>query len=390
MDFVTHLPTSKGLSVILVVVDRLTKYGHFSPIAAGFTAASVARVFVRDICRLHGMPNNIVSDRDPIFMSSFWKELFQLQGTRLTHSSAYHPQTDGQTEVLNRILEDYLRFFVNDNQTNWPELLPWAELHYNTAHHSATQLTPFEAVYGHAPLTLKDYSPGSSPVAAIDQLLTTRTHLISQLKDNLARARLRMTQQANKHRKDVEFKEGDWVYVKLHPYRQTSGRNQRCSKLAKRYYGPFQISARVGNVAYRLALPANAKIHNVFHISVLKLCRAPNPQDINWPDCFTNEHPTIQPDQILDRRKVQRNNIWIEQILVRWRNQPNTDATWEDCELIHHQYPDFNLEVEVVSEEGGIVTVAEDQPMLGKGARQRSKPKRDAAEGYSLFGRLRA
>ncbi|CAM9002583.1 unnamed protein product [Rhodiola kirilowii] len=139
MDFITHLPSSKGMSVIMVVVDRLTKYDHFSAMASGFTAEGVARTFVKDICRLHGIPNSIVSDRDPVFMSHFWQELFKLQGTRLSHSSAYHPQSDGQTEVLNRVLEDYLRCYVNDNQSDWLGLLPWAELHYNTGEHTTTK-----------------------------------------------------------------------------------------------------------------------------------------------------------------------------------------------------------------------------------------------------------
>lgn len=101
MDFITHLPSSSGKTVILVVVDLLTKQAHFSALPTHFTATLVAEVFIRDIVRLHGIPTSLVSDRDPLFLSQFWQELFQLQGTQLSMSSAYHPQTDGKTEILN-------------------------------------------------------------------------------------------------------------------------------------------------------------------------------------------------------------------------------------------------------------------------------------------------
>ncbi|CAM8925464.1 unnamed protein product [Rhodiola kirilowii] len=142
MDFITHLPPSKGKSVIFVVVDRLTKYAHFMALPSGFTAEMVAKAFAKEIFCLHGAPNSIVSDKDPIFLSRFWKKLFRVQGTTLSHSSAYHPQTDGQSEVVNRGLEDYLRCFVNEQQNNRTELLPWAEYNYNTSWHSLIGMTP--------------------------------------------------------------------------------------------------------------------------------------------------------------------------------------------------------------------------------------------------------
>ncbi|CAM8957386.1 unnamed protein product [Rhodiola kirilowii] len=189
MDFITQLPKSHGLSAIMVVTDRLTKYAHFIGLPGGFTAESVARSFVKEICRLHGLPTKIVSDRDPVFMSRFWRDLFKLQDTTLATSSAYHPQTDGQTEVVNRCLEDYLRCFVAENQTTWAEFLPWAELHYNTSWHSSIRLTPFEAVYGRPPPKIVNYIPGASKVTEVDDLLTKRTTLMAQLRINLLKAR---------------------------------------------------------------------------------------------------------------------------------------------------------------------------------------------------------
>lgn len=123
-DFITGLPPSNGKTTILVVVDRLSKLAHFAALGATFTAPQVAETFIREVVKLHGMPAQIVSDRDPVFMSHFWKELFRLQGTLLATSSAYHPQTNGQTEVLNRYLEDYLHCFTSDNPRLWARLLP--------------------------------------------------------------------------------------------------------------------------------------------------------------------------------------------------------------------------------------------------------------------------
>lgn len=132
MDFITNLPTSNGFTVIMVVVDRFLKGVHLGALPTGFTAFRVAGLFIDTVCKLHGFPKSIVSDRDPIFLSKFWKELFRLSGTRLRLSTTYHPQSDGQTEVMNRILEQYLRCFVHDQPSTWHQYLSLAEWSYNT------------------------------------------------------------------------------------------------------------------------------------------------------------------------------------------------------------------------------------------------------------------
>ena len=143
MEFIEVLPRLDGVDSVLVVVDRLTKYAHLIGLKHPYTAHSVTTLFVHEVVRLHGIPNSLVSDRDKVFMSEFWSELFKMQGTTLKHNTTYHPQTDGQAKVVNRCLETYLRCLVTSTPKQWAQWLPWAKYWYNTAHHTSTKTTPF-------------------------------------------------------------------------------------------------------------------------------------------------------------------------------------------------------------------------------------------------------
>ena len=151
MDFIEGLPKSEGYSVILVVVDRLTKYAHFMAIIHPYTVATVAQTFLDNVVKHHGFPTSIVSDRDTIFVSNFWKQLFTLYKVELKLSTAYHPQTDGQSERVNQCLEMYLRCAVHDSPSKWKSWLSLAELWYNTSFHSSLGCSPFKALYGYEP-----------------------------------------------------------------------------------------------------------------------------------------------------------------------------------------------------------------------------------------------
>jgi hypothetical protein len=184
-------------------------------------------------------------------------------------SSSYHPQSDGQIEVVNRILEQYLQCFTRDQPRTWFDWVPWAEFSYNTSVHSSTKVTPFEVVYGVPPPSLLTYVPSTSKVQAVDEHLRDRDYILCELRRNLLLAQNRMKCQADQHRRDVSFDIGDYVYLKLQPYRQTSVAFRSSMKLAPRFFGPYQVIAKVGSVSYRLALPSDSQIHNVFHVSLL-------------------------------------------------------------------------------------------------------------------------
>lgn len=208
MDFVTGLPTVGGKSVIVVVVDRLTKYCHLGALPAGYTAISVADYFINQIVRLHGLPKTITSDRDKIFMSRFWKEFFTRSGTTLNMSSTYHPETDNQTEITN---EQYLRATVHQNPRSWSEVLPWAELWHNSSYYHSLKTTPFQAVYGRSFPEIINYRQGDSMVEAVDVALTERKRMLAKLQHNLHSAQERMKKYADLRRRPYEFNEGDWV-----------------------------------------------------------------------------------------------------------------------------------------------------------------------------------
>lgn len=205
MDFVDGLPRSDNHTSIMVGVDRLTKSAHLIPLSHPYTAKSIVK--------LHGIPKSIVSDRDRIFVSTFWCELWRLSGTQLRMSSAYHPKADGQTEVVNRIIEQYLRCFIHHRPKQWSTFMPWAEYWYNTTFHASTGMTPFKALYGREPPPLVRYDIGTTPVLELDEQLAARDEILQVLKHNLERAGNRMKQAANLKRRDIAYEVGDWVYL---------------------------------------------------------------------------------------------------------------------------------------------------------------------------------
>ncbi|KAD4180225.1 hypothetical protein E3N88_28816 [Mikania micrantha] len=244
--------------------------------------------------------------RDVVFLSHFWQELFRLSQTKLKLSSSYHPQTDGQSKVLNRCLESYLRCFAQEQPRKWSFFLPWAEHSYNTGFHSAMGTTFFSAVYGRPPPPLIPYVVGETNNAELEQQLLDRDDMLKLLRENLMKAQDRMRNQANTKRRDVSFAIGDYVF------------------------GPYQIKRVIGPVAYELGLPPTARIHPVFHVSLLKPARGVLPSNPPVPLPINKDYELeLSPFEILQHRWVIEAGHPVLELLVSWCNFLVEEATWE-------------------------------------------------------------
>lgn len=172
--------------------------------------------------------------------------------------------------MVNRCLETYLRCFAGRKPTSWVHWLAWAEFWYNSSYHSTIRTTPLCAVYGREPTKVLRYGDVPTTNAQLEELLKDCDSLLTELRENMELAQEEMQKSANKHRREVEYTVGDWVYLKLRPYRQTTVAGKRNEKLAQRYFGPYQVLERKGKVAYKLQLPLYSQVHPVFHVSQLK------------------------------------------------------------------------------------------------------------------------
>ena len=282
MDFVLGLPkTSNGRDSIFVVVDRFSKMAHFIPCKKVDDASHVADLFFKEIVRLHGLPRSIVSDRDSKFLSHFWRTLWSKLGTKLLFSTTCHPQTDGQTEVVNRTLGTLLRTVLRKNLKTWEACLPHVEFAYNRAVHSTTNCSPFEVVYGFNPLTPLDLLPMPNVSVFKHKEGQAKADYVKKLhervKDQIERKNKSYAKQANKGRKKVVFEPGDWVWVHM---RKERFPEQRKSKLQPRGDGPFQVLERINDNAYKVELPGEYNVSSTFNVSDLSLFDADGESDL--------------------------------------------------------------------------------------------------------------
>ena len=340
LDFITGIPESRDpvtgvpYDQILVVVDRLTKWAYFIPTQKTMTAEQLAYVFEREIVSRHLWPDDIVTDRDKLIVSKFWQGLTQRMGVKSKLSTAFHPQTDGQTERLNQILETYLRAYVNFEQDNWLELLPTAQIAYNTTFVESTKTSPFFANYGKEP-ELRRGPPTDTPRAALraDQIQELHEHLRTELEFT----RERMKTYYDKHhspgpvlKKGVHFdddrvegptlREGDHVYLfsrNLHSKRPST-------KLDFKKYGPFRITRKVATSNFELDLPATMKVRTkVFHVSLLE--PAPKKVPLEKKIEIEADEEEFDVEEILDSRYKGRTLHY----LVKWLDCGPESNSWE-------------------------------------------------------------
>jgi hypothetical protein len=331
MDLIIHLPpTPRGHDAIVVFVDRLSKMVHLVACTTDCTARALANTFVQEVFRLHGVPRSLVSDRDSRFTSSFWKEVCSLLGVQQAMSTAFHPQTDGQTERVNRVLEEVLRSFVNPAQDDWDAYLPMVEFAINNAQHESTGASPFFLNHGQHPLT---------PVtAAMPSRVPAAEAFAQDMRAALRRARecLHAAQQRQKHyadakRSDLVLAVGDEVMLRTS---NISLKTTGTAKLLPRWIGPFQVLERVGELAYKLDLPASLKrVHPVFHVSLLKPYHSEGRrQPLPPPPVLQDEEgPLFEIDTVLTHRQVKRGRARTPrtEYLISWKGFGPEHNSWE-------------------------------------------------------------
>ncbi|GKB26269.1 putative reverse transcriptase domain-containing protein [Tanacetum coccineum] len=299
IDFVTKFPrTSSGHDTIWVIVDRLTKSAHFLPMREDYKMDRLARLYLNEIVSRHGVPISIISDRDSRFTSRFWQSVQEALGTRLDMSTAYHPQTVSQSERTIQTLEDMLRACVLDFRGSWDVHLPLVAFSYNNSYHSSVRCAPFEALY-------------------------ETTEKIPQIKDRLKAAHDRQKSYADKRRKPLEFSVGDYVLLKVSPWK-CFVRFGNKGKLAPRFVGPFEIVEKVGHVVYRLDLHEEFNsVHDTFHVSNLKKCFADPTLQVPLDEIRVNAKLNFveEPVEILERefKKLKRSRIAI--VKVWWNSK---------------------------------------------------------------------
>nr|GEU39910.1 putative reverse transcriptase domain-containing protein [Tanacetum cinerariifolium] len=314
MDFVTGLPrTQKKNDAILVVVDHLTKSSYFLPIRKDFSISRLADIFQQEIVRLHGTPTTIVFDRDPRFMSCFWKGLQNAWGTRLKFSTTFHPETDGQTKQTIQTLEDMLRSCALEWNGNWDEYLCLMEFAYNNSWRASIKAAPYELLYGRkcrAPICWNK----------VGECVIEGPELIEVTNENVTIAKEKLKEARGVRRFGIK------------------------GKLSPRFIGPFEILDRVGEVSYRLALPTQlSHVNNVFHVSLLRGYKYHPLHVVSYLLDHIHKDLSLveEPEKILDRQERVMRNKTISFVKILWKNHPEREATWETEESIRASYPCF-------------------------------------------------
>ena len=380
-DFVGPLPLSEDKNTIMVVVDRQSKERHFIPCFAGeggLGAEEVAKLYVREIFRLHGMPDTVVSDRGSVFVSNFWRHLCAITGTKRKLSSAYHPQTDGQTEIVNKELKRVLRTFCNHFQTDWVGLLPFAEFAGNYHPSASTGISPFQVARGYLPRLSFDSPDEEETEGPLDQIARDRAvAMTTKIREGWAyatgktkEAQERQSKAANKKRRESELTEGDYAWIPTEHV--NTGRPSK--SLDHKWLGPFKVLKAHGG-ACTLDLPEGFKIHPTFSESILK-------KDAQTPLEGQNPDPP-PPIEVEDEHGERSTEYEVERILaarhygkgkrlkfrVQWKGY-GPDLAWYNTD--RNEFDDAAEQIEEFYRENPSAPTAEYINALR--AKQRLKP----------------
>lgn len=332
MDFITELPPSKvGGQVydsVLVIVCRLTKMAHYIPARADWTGEDLAYAWIREVIRLHGVPTRIISDRGPLMAAKHWRTFNYYLNSKRVLTSAFHPQTDGQTERQNQTLEQYLRCYCSLEQDDWALWIAVAEFAYNDSVHATTKATPFQSYYGIHPRAAEwpPHPMGTGEVPLAKEIAALTVAMQRACKENILKANKYQEEYANKSRQEAHFQIGDQVLV--------SSRNIRSirpkKKLDWKYLGPGKILAQIGPSAYRVDLPGKQRIHPVFHASLLEpystKSTLPTIQDPIQEPMVDNDENIYDVEQVLDRRQ---NDSGKWEYLIKWLGYGPEHNSWE-------------------------------------------------------------
>ena len=334
MDFITDLPESEWgkekYDAILVIIDRFTKHATYIRARKTTNAAELARLYTHYILRPFGVPKTIISDRGTVFTSNSWKEFQEALDTEVRWSTAYHPQTDGQTERQNQTLEQYLRCFCNFEQDNWACLLDAAEFAYNDSYNETTKRTPFQALRGRHP-TKASWPARTTGKSAGFVTMQETDDIIQSLRGLLTEAAQRMAKYYNQKHLDQGFQEGDQVLLSSRFIKTV----RPSRKLDYRYRGPFTIIRKINPSAYRLDLPVGSLLHPVFHVSLLEKFKADSTRmrhDGEVHDTLkVTDGGVWEVDRVAEEKREQGKTMY----KVLWKGFPLSEATWEPAENLH-------------------------------------------------------